>query len=419
MTCPDPPNDKQTLLDIDRALDPGTGYFNWGSSRDTENWNKATFEPSDFDDSDTRVLEITITGNLPFSGLRGTIPAKFACLDKLEKLILTNHFLSGTIPTELGSLSSLQILSLGLNDLSGTIPTELGNLSSLQTLQLENNNLSGTIPTELGNLSSLQILNLGLNNSITGTIPPELGNLSSLQTLDLSDNILRGTIPTELSNLSTLIELHLNDNLLTGDLPDWLGDLTRLALLWLDDNDFVMVSEELDNLTGHSLRELSLWGNERLTWENPISNELARRQDRAALKELYQNASRENWTNSDNWLFFMRDPNVQFFEQYGELPSSGWYGIETNSDNRVIRLNLSGNGLRGRLTNALEGLSALEQLDLSNNRLTSRIPPEIAKLSNLEELRLNDNRLSPLTIPPELGNLSNLVCRGSIKMSVF
>ena len=48
-----------------------------------------------------------------------------------------------------------------------------------------------------------------------------------------------------------------------------------------------------------------------------------------------------------------------------------------------------------------------DSLDLSNNQLTGSIPPEIGNLTNLTWLWLNDNQLTG-SIPPEIGNLTNL-----------
>ena len=47
-------------------------------------------------------------------------------------------------------------------------------------------------------------------------------------------------------------------------------------------------------------------------------------------------------------------------------------------------------------------------LNLRDNQLTGSIPPELGNLSNLVWLFLRDNQLTG-SIPPELGNLSNLV----------
>jgi hypothetical protein len=53
----------------------------------------------------------------------------------------------------------------------------------------------------------------------------------------------------------------------------------------------------------------------------------------------------------------------------------------------------------------------LGSLGLSSNQLSGSIPPELGNLDNLVSLNLNSNHLSG-SIPPELGNLSNLVGLG-------
>ncbi len=171
--------------------------------------------------------------------------------------------------------------------------------------------------------------------------------------------------------------------------------------LWLDDNDLVMVPAELETLVESEnpalleLLELSLWGNERLVWEMPMSNELGRRVDRAALIELYNNTyGIDGWTNENNWGDFV-------------LPSSDWYGVTIDSDNRVSGLELSDNNLVGGLTNAFEALDNLVWLNLSENRLTGEIPTELGKLTRLQSLDLHDNELTG-EIPSELGDLTRL-----------
>ena len=328
--------------------------------------------------------------------LSGSIPTELGNLSNLQELSFQSNRLSGDIPAELGNLSNLQELSLRVNSLSGSIPTELGNLSNLLYLYLQENRLSGDIPAELGNLSNLQELSLRVN-SLSGPIPTELGNLSNLQQLRLSLNDLSGSIPTELGKLSNLQTLYLQDNRLSGDVPSSLGELTMLGYLWLDDNDLVMVPTELETLGERSgFLELSLWGNERLVWEMPMSNELGRRVDRAALNEFYGNTlgiDEGGWTDENEW--------------YNGLPSSAWYGVTINSGNRVSELELSDNNLVGGLTNALEVLDNLVWLDLSENRLTGEIPTELGKLTRLQSLDLHDNELTG-DIPSELGDLTRL-----------
>ena len=94
--------------------------------------------------------------------------------------------------------------------------------------------------------------------------------------------------------------------------------------------------------------------------------------DKAALTALYNDTAGANWTTNTNW-------------SSGE-PLSSWHGVTTNSDGRVTRLVLNGNGLDGTLPTKLGDLSALEQLDLQNNALSGALPTELANLSNLTSL---------------------------------
>ena len=100
-----------------------------------------------------------------------------------------------------------------------------------------------------------------------------------------------------------------------------------------------------------------------------------------------------NWTNRANWL--------------SDQPIGDWYGVVTDREGRVIRLDLYDNRLSGEIPPELGNLVNLEELYLSRNRLSGEIPPELGNLVNLEELYLENNRLSG-EIPPELGNLVNL-----------
>ncbi|WP_420635079.1 hypothetical protein [Candidatus Palauibacter sp.] len=143
---------------------------------------------------------------------------------------------------------------------------------------------------------------------------------------------------------------------------------------------------------------------------------------------LYESTDGPNWVNNENWLT--------------DAPLGEWYGVGTDRNGRVSRLDLSGrgDGIRrpwvshglsgpipseiGSLTNLWElrlyannltgpipaelgGLADLATLDLGINELSGPIPPELGRLTNLTYLRLSDNNLTG-PIPPELAGLVNL-----------
>jgi len=83
-----------------------------------------------------------------------------------------------------------------------------------------------------------------------------------------------------------------------------------------------------------------------------------------------------------------------------------WYGV-TCEGNRVKTLILSANQLSGTIPPEIGNLTNLQELTLSRNQLSGPIPPEIGNLTNLTKLDLSSNQLSG-AIPPEMGNLDNL-----------
>ena len=126
--------------------------------------------------------------------------------------------------------------------------------------------------------------------------------------------------------------------------------------------------------------------------------------DRAALVALYNATNGPNWVDNTNWLT--------------DAPLGEWYGVSTDSQGRVVQLDLSGtfdyevwswnkHGLQGELPVELASLTGLTRLDLRANDLTGPIPPELEHLTNLQGLSLGDNELAG-AIPPELGSLASL-----------
>ena len=290
--------------------------------------------------------------DLGYNGLTGEIPPELGNLANLRRLNLTlNNGLTGEIAPELGNLASLRRLDLSGNSLTGEIPPELSNLANLESLYLFSNRLTGKIPSELGNLASLDGLLLG-GNGLTGAIPPELGNLANLELLSLFSNGLTGAIPSELGSLTSLWHLNLSGNGLTGVIPPTFSDLPKLSGFSWDKNaglcapgtrQFIVFADSLDHHAG------------------PFCHEA----DAAVLRSVYHSTRGSAWTSSDGWL----KPG----------PLANWYGVEMDSvSGRVSELDLSRNGLSGKLLGNLASLDLLRELRLDGNgqlggRLWSRM----------------------------------------------
>ncbi|SHE34385.1 Leucine-rich repeat (LRR) protein [Fodinibius roseus] len=161
--------------------------------------------------------------------------------------------------------------------------------------------------------------------------------------------------------------------------------------------------------------------------------------DQDALMDLYEATGGDRWKNNSGW-------------GNGD-PSNAWHGVEVNAEGRVVRLELFGNGLNGRLPESIGNLTELKYLNIKQNALEGEIPstignlrkvvylllsgvPEdpptnpqhnihqgktdesgntftgvipstIGKLSNLEYIELSGSQVTG-RIPPEIGNATNL-----------
>ncbi len=320
--------------------------------------------------------------------LTGEIPVQLGNLSRLVVLGLQENELTGEIPPQLENLSRLEFLYLQENKLTGEIPSQLGNLSRLEFLYLHENELTGEIPSQLGNLSRLVVLGLQ-ENKLTGEIPVQLGNLSRLEFLYLHENELTGEIPVQLGNLSRLEFLNLHGNELTGEIPVQLGNLSRLEFLAIGRNDLtgpippnVLLLEQLNwfdfsNSTGlcaPGTTEFTTWLKGIEGTFGPFCNE----SDVAVIKSLYEVTGGADWTHSDGWL--------------GENAVSEWYGVQADSLGRVTGLDLSDNGLEGRVPGNLAQLSRLIELRIGGNALAGRLPFGLARLP-LQALHYADTEL--------------------------
>ena len=286
--------------------------------------------------------------------LTGSLPPELGDLANLESLFLSSNSLTGSIPSELGKLRSLRDLRLDNNRLEGPIPANLANMADLERLRLGNNELTGSIPAELGGLGNLRHLWLG-GNGLTGAIPAQLGGLAKLEHLSLGWSRLEGSIPAELGELSNLRDLYLTANRLTGSIPSSFLGLTKLTRFGFSENE---------GLCAPGIVGFLDWLGEIEESEGPFCNEA----DADALESLFGSTGGAGWTTADGWL---AGPALD-----------GWHGVHTDSLGRVTELDLSRNGLAGRLTNQLGELAQMTELRIEGNtELSGRLPFSLSGLS--------------------------------------
>ena len=304
---------------------------NWLTDAPLDEWHGVRTDPTT-----GRVLELSLFRN----GLRGEIPRELIGLSNLKRLLLSQNNLTGPIPAGLKTLAHLTHLELGSNQLTGEIPSELGDLSHLSFLWLNRNNLSGSIPPELGNLRNLKVLLLE-GNELTGSIPADLGGMTNLLGLRLERNRLEGVIPKTFLGLEHLGSLSFSEN---------------RGLCAPGTPAFVEWSRDVERRPTH--------GRIRSHYAGPFCSE----SDRIVLERLFETAGGANWTHSDMWL--ATDVLAE------------WYGVSADSLGRVRMLNLTGNGLAGRLPADLGKLAHMVEMRIAGNEgLSGRLPLSLAQLS--------------------------------------
>jgi len=287
---------------------------------------------------------------------------------RITGLTLEENGLSGSIPPDVGGLAKLTRLDLADNRLSGSIPAELGRLANLGTLWLADNELTGPIPPSLGDLANVFQMSLA-HNQLSGTIPAELGGMARLQTAQLHYNELTGTIPEQLGNLAKLEELHFDRNRLTGPLPESFLKLSGLAWFTFSRNAGLCAPGTLPFVSWLQGRTVS----------GPYCNE----SDAKALESLYGEAGGSRWTHSDGWL----DTPVL----------EAWYGVIADSLGRVTELDLTGNGLDGRLPASLGNLTSMIRLRIGDNPdLSGRLPASLSRTPLEELLYANTGLCAPV-----------------------
>ncbi len=247
---------------------------------------------------------------------------------------------------------------------------EVDDEGNVTELELYRNNLVGTVPPELGGLAGLSRLQLA-SNHLSGPIPPELAELSNLSFLGLFNNDLEGTVPPELGSLANLTQLELDRNHLTGPVPRSFLELDRLRRFYFGQGSGLCVPGSPEFTAWLS----AMKGGGR----GPFCNQ----SDLRVLESLFLASGGEKWTNVTGWL--------------EGAAASQRYGVATDALGRVTALDLTGNGLTGRLPGNLGELTLMVELRVAENALSGRLPPSLSALP----LRWFQYSETELCVPPD------------------
>mmetsp|Transcript_3099 Transcript_3099/g.5688 ORF Transcript_3099/g.5688 Transcript_3099/m.5688 type:complete len:2005 (+) Transcript_3099:213-6227(+) len=314
----------------------------------------------------------------------------------LKELVLTMNHIFGSLPDALPALDDMNRFVLNNNRMTGPIPDISRSFPRLKELDLSsqkqaNNNytgLSGLIPAGWTLSPELAVLDLS-NNRLTGDIPPGIGNLLHLKKLNVSNNVLSRNseldgISADLGNLAGICEvMDLSNNKLLGQIPSTFKRFKsspKPTLIHLNGNEDLFAPAPLDlcNVTKFDLLNHTKWC--------PT--------ERNILNEFYDFTKGGEWTESTYW-------NTPY------TPHCQWLGVTCNDDGAVIGINLTSNGLSGKLTPRISEFHSLRVLELGDNDIKDKIPSTIGDIEYLTHLRLSFNSFGG-TVPTELEKLQHL-----------
>jgi len=143
-----------------------------------------------------------------------------------------------------------------------------------------------------------------------------------------------------------LKRLDLSNNALTGVIPYQIGQLQGASVL-LKDNRFQNTS---------TIAPLGLCLEREVKEFDLADDTVLCPSERNVLSDFYATAKGAEWTNGSLWM-----------DEYASC--CDWKGVTCDDMNHVVKLNLTNNGLSGRLSESIGNLTFMTELDLSDNAI--------------------------------------------------
>ncbi|XP_057868311.2 receptor-like protein EIX1 [Cryptomeria japonica] len=314
-----------------------------------------------------------------------------------------NCELRGKIHPALFNLQYVEHLDLSWNDFEGiAIPSQLGRLRRLTFLNLAYARFEGEVPLELGNLSALQHLDLSdyylyfsedsdnpnwrLKSSRFDQWIRSLRNLEYLAMKKVNLEKESHNWGASLSSLPNLNQIYLSHCGLSGNIPSLLN-LTHLSHLHLRGNSFPFpVPAWFQNVSSFVCLDLCGCGLSGSIPSEFLQNSLSLTNLRLATNSL-------GGVTPTSIANFSKLKTLVVFGNYleGDMPP---FGSPLGPPSSFLRIDLSGNNLKGGIPDCLGRLSSLQYLFLYDNQLNGYIPASLGQLSVLRQLELDNNQLS-------------------------
>ena len=137
--------------------------------------------------------------------------------------------------------------------------------------------------------------------------------------------------------------------------------------------------------------------------QDPLLNQYSkpRKFQRFMLALIYFDLGGENWIHNDKWLSYDVSECL-WFNQKSSLQIGGWHKeLEAeplcDENSNLLVLNLTSNNLNGTFPNLAHGINgATKILDVSNNGIEGRMPSVTSVYQNLEVFSLANNKFEGL-----------------------
>ncbi|CAL4930989.1 unnamed protein product [Urochloa decumbens] len=304
---------------------------------------------------------------------------------EVTEVSLASRGLEGHISPSLGSLEGMLRLNLSSNFLSGSLPVVLMFSSSMLSLDVSFNHLGGGLLELPSSVPGRPLLVLNISsNFFTGSFPSTTWEkTTNLIALSASNNSFTGRMPSSFCiSAPSLAFLDLSYNQFSGHVPPGLGKCSGLRVFKAGYKITGILPDELFDAT--SLEYLSLSTN---GLEGTLDAAHIVKLKNLVSLDLSMNGLSGKIPDSIGQLKKLEELHLEHNNMSGEVPTS------LSRCTSLTTISLRRNNFQGELTNInFSTISNLKTLDLYGNNFTGTIPESIYSCSNLTALRLSVNK---------------------------